>query len=139
MRSKMSTRVVAALLGAATLWLSGCLFGPFSPPANTTGASSASQTRGLNQVALRQVSPLNSQDVFPDFVQLAWTAVPGATSYDVYLGLDGTAPLVANVKDTTYQARDLLPCTAHFWRIVAMNDNGDFVSGPFWSFKTRCP
>lgn len=84
-----------------------------------------------------RLDPLAEEDIFPEFVNLRWSAVPGATMYAVYLGIDTNPPLLATVSDTRILVRDLPYCTVHQWRVVALSEE-EAVSSPTWSFKTRC-
>ncbi len=61
---------------------------------------------------------------------LAFSPVPGAASYDIYLGAGGVAPLVASGLTTnTYTATGLQPGTTYRWRVAAHAAcNPDLVS-----------
>jgi len=67
----------------------------------------------------------------------SWTAVAGATSYDVYFGagsLPGT--VTANQAGTTYNTGTLLANTTYYWQVVAKNACGDAVGSSTWTFTT---
>jgi hypothetical protein len=68
---------------------------------------------------------------------VSWTAVAGATSYDVYFGagsLPGT--ITANVTTNTYSTGTLSASTTYFWQVVAKNACGDAVGSATWQFTT---
>lgn len=122
-----------AMAGAA-LMVAGCLIPGINAPANN-GTISAGQTPGLS--AARRISPTEDQEVLPSVVQLNWTAVSGATAYDVYLGVDTLPPLIAEVTNTSIVVRDLQSCTDQYWRVVAIVGDQQ-ISSPTWSFSTSC-
>ncbi|MBI4902307.1 MAG: hypothetical protein HY820_01650 [Acidobacteria bacterium] len=65
---------------------------------------------------------------------LAWSTVPGATSYDVYFGAVNPPAMVANTSALTY-APSLAAATTYYWKIVAKNISGSSTSA-VWSFTT---
>lgn len=69
---------------------------------------------------------------------VSWSAVGGATGYDVYFGTSITPPLVStNQAGTSYTPSGcLLPGTTYYWRVVPKNDDGDATGCPTWSFTT---
>jgi len=137
----MYTRTIAARLGFRSmvggfLLLSGCII----PGVNDEQAGDQGAARRLPTiVAPRAVSPQpDAEDVQTAVLQLFWTATPGATAYDVHLGLDTNPPLVATVTGTSLVLRDLPECSTQYWRVVAVRED-DAVSSPTWKFTTRCP
>jgi len=70
---------------------------------------------------------------------LTWTAVSGATSYDVYFGagaLPGT--VTANVTTNSWTISPALAAsTTYYWKVVAKNACGDAVGSSTWSFTTN--
>lgn len=90
-------------------------------------------------VVPRPIRPaVDAEDVQQDFLLLTWTAVPGATQYEVYLGLDLNPPLIAVTRSTSLLVNDLPGCAKHQWRVVAVRDDGTRVSSATWRFTTRC-
>jgi hypothetical protein len=71
-------------------------------------------------------SPANGATGVSTSPTLSWSAVSGATSYDVYLGT-GTPALYTNTTSTSVAASGLTAGTAYSWRVVAKNSCG---SGP---------
>ena len=58
-------------------------------------------------------------------VNLSWTAVSGASAYDVYLGTSSNPPIVAKgLTGTTWPASNLSPGKTWYWRVVARRSNG---------------
>ena len=74
-----------------------------------------------------------------DFIgHLSWDAVPGATGYDVYFGVNGTSPLAKigdNVSTPMLALPDMDPLTVYYWQVVAHTPSGD-IPGPVQWFKT---
>jgi len=74
---------------------------------------------------------------------LQWQPVPGAGSYDVYLGYAGfwgnpiQAPMkvASEVTRTSYSPAILAGSTEYYWRVVANFPSGSAPS-PLWSFTT---
>jgi hypothetical protein len=60
---------------------------------------------------------------------LSWTAVNGATSYDIYFGTSPSPPFLANTTATSYNLPSLNPGTTYYWRVVAKNSTGSSNSG----------
>ena len=54
-------------------------------------------------------------------VELSWSAVDGATSYNVYVG----EAAAVSVKETTYTATDLTPATEYTFTVTAVNEGGE--------------
>ena len=74
-----------------------------------------------------------------DFIgHLSWDAVPDATGYDVYFGVNGTTPLAKigdNVSTPMLALPDMDPLTVYYWQVVAHTPSGD-IPGPVQWFKT---
>lgn len=68
----------------------------------------------------------------------SWSAVAGATSYDVYFGTSSTPPLVSTSQTiTTYTPTVcLLPGTVYYWKVVPKNANGSATGCATWSFTS---
>jgi hypothetical protein len=66
---------------------------------------------------------------------LAWNAVPGATSYEVYFGTSPAPPAVATTSGNNYAPGSLNPGTVFYWQVVAQGPGGSTAS-PVWSFTT---
>lgn len=128
----------ASMLGIGILMaaaLPGCTF---VPTEQVTAGAGTGQTARTTLTAPRRVTPTRTEGVATTFLHLTWTAVPGASAYEVHLGPDTNPPLIASVSTTSLLVRDLPECTIHYWRIVALNDE-DAVSSVTWKFETRCP
>jgi HKD family nuclease len=90
-------------------------------------------------------APLNLASNLSSTVTLTWDGGTWAHLYDIYLGTTPTPPLVAaNLKIgspvagtlETYTARNLLPGTTYYWRIVGKTWAQLAKNGPLWSFTT---
>ncbi|MGV8813729.1 MAG: GEVED domain-containing protein, partial [Gelidibacter sp.] len=68
---------------------------------------------------------------------VAWDAVPGATSYDVYFS-PGSMPasVIQNVTGTSYQTIPLAANTTYYWKVVPKNNCGNAIGVANWSFTT---
>ena len=75
---------------------------------------------------------------FNSVSSVSWSAVAGATSYDVYFGagsLPGT--ITSNVTGTAFNTGVLAANTTYFWRIVPRNSCGITTGSPAtWRFTT---
>ncbi len=68
---------------------------------------------------------------------LAWGAVSGATSYDVYFGTSSSPALYASNVASPSLALPTMPAgVKHYWKVVAKNAHGA-TSGAVWSFTTK--
>jgi len=67
---------------------------------------------------------------------LSWSAVSGATSYDVYLGASQPLPFVSNVAAGTgyTPGAPLASGVTYSWFVVARNGSSSSVPSPTWSF-----
>lgn len=127
----MRSPALCLLMFVTLFSLAGC------PLQNPPDGDAARQTPRL--VAPRPIRPaVDAEDVQTDFLLLTWTAVPRATQYEVYLGLDLNPPLIATTDTTSLLVNDLPGCAKHQWRVVAVRDDGTRVSGVTWRFTTRC-
>ncbi|OWY21034.1 hypothetical protein C7N43_00940, partial [Sphingobacteriales bacterium UPWRP_1] len=105
-----------------TSWVVNCT--PPSPPSCTTN-----------------ISPSNGQTgVSSGGTTLSWSAVSGATGYDVYFGTTSPAPtlVASNQAGTTYATGALSALTTYYWRIVPRNSGGTATGCANWSFTTNC-
>src|SRR5579863_263851 len=66
---------------------------------------------------------------------LVWSAVPGASSYDVFFGVFSNPSLVTNTVSTSYSPGTLKSNSTYFWQIVAKTSGGSAPS-PIFSFST---
>lgn len=69
---------------------------------------------------------------------LTWTAVAGATSYDVYFGA-GSLPgsVTTNVGTNSYTTPTLVANTTYYWKIVPKNACGGATGSSTWTFTTK--
>ncbi|MEM9529078.1 MAG: heparin lyase I family protein, partial [Bacteroidota bacterium] len=71
--------------------------------------------------------PLSGAQSVPTYMPLLWNAVPGAMSYNVYLGTSPAPTLTTNVLTTSF-APALAPNTTYYFRIGSLNDAGETLS-----------
>ncbi len=69
-------------------------------------------------------------------VVLNWSAGTGATSHDVYLGMNNPPALKGNQAGTSYTPSDLEYETTYYWRIDERNDEG-VTTGTVHNFTTK--
>ncbi len=124
------------VLTASLLLSGGCLIPGINDATGNGGTDGAAETEIF--IAPQRLAPLAEENVPSGFIGLAWTAVPGATEYDVFFGVDPNPPLVATVIAAGHDLIDLPECTTHYWRVVARNET-QVLSSPTWKFKTVCP
>jgi hypothetical protein len=134
-RSFQGTRTLTVLT-ASLLLSGGCLIPGINDATSGGGTEEAAQTEIF--IAPERLAPLADENVPSGFIGLAWTAVPGATEYDLFFGVDPNPPLVATVTAPGHDLIDLPVCTTHYWRVVARNET-QALSSPTWKFKTVCP
>lgn len=68
---------------------------------------------------------------------VSWSAVSGATSYDVYFQANNSNPqFVTNTASTSYNYGTLSASTQYYWRIVPKNSCGSASGCSTWSFTT---
>lgn len=113
------------------LLMGGC------PPLTTPADGDTNQTGKSLSIAPRRIAPSSDENLPTATLVLSWTAVPGASAYSVFFGVDSNPPFMVRVTNTSITVRDLPDCAPHFWRVVA--ESGDAsVSSPTWTFTTRC-
>jgi fibronectin type 3 domain-containing protein len=69
-----------------------------------------------------------SDGEYATMIRVKWTAVPGATSYEVWrseTNKPATAERVATVKETVYENTAVEPCRTYFYWVKAKNDAGE--------------
>src|SRR5579872_1165169 len=71
----------------------------------------------------------------PLSLTLSWTAVPGAATYDVYLGVSYPSQVATGLTTPMYMASMLAPNSSYIWYVVARNSSGMTTSPP-WYFST---
>ncbi|MCD4731791.1 MAG: hypothetical protein K8R74_14390 [Bacteroidales bacterium] len=59
-------------------------------------------------------------------------------TYDLYFGTDSNPPLLQfGLTDTTYHFSSLSMNSIYYWKVVAIDDLGNYIEGPIWSFDTN--
>lgn len=84
-------------------------------------------------------APANASQVAFGNVQLNWNAVPGATFYDVYVGLDGDTPSQVASVFTTQYTDQFEPGRNVQWKVVARADSCTATVSGYFFFSTSCP
>lgn len=86
------------------------------------------------------IIPANNATAVSTTGVLNWNMIPGAASYDVYLGVNSLTPTLVSVGQilTSYTpAYPLLPNTAYYWKIIPYNLAGiPVASCPIFTFNT---
>lgn len=95
-------------------------------PAIATSPNPTDSTSGICYLGTGAVNSIN------------WSAVAGATSYDVYFGA-GSLPVIltANVATNSYNTGALSASTTYYWKVVPRNSCGITAGTPtVWNFTT---
>jgi|GEM_PF-2728150 len=86
------------------------------------------------------IIPANNATAVSNTQALNWNMIPGASSYDVYLGTDSlnlTLVSVGQILTSYTPAYPLLPDTTYFWKIIPYNLAGVPVATcPVFTFNT---
>ena len=86
--------------------------------------------------AVTGLSPVDQAPLAPLTQQLAWTAAPGATSYDVAFGITNPPPVVSTGQAAvTYSPGPLTYGTTYYWRVTSKNASGS-TAGSLARFTT---
>lgn len=88
---------------------------------NTSGESSVSSVSYVVQNLPAVPTGLKAANVTVDSVDLSWSAVTGATSYNIYQN----GNLIATTTGTAYSATDLTPTTTYSFQVTAVNSTGE--------------
>ena len=78
---------------------------------------------------------------------LSWTASDSAASHEVYIGMDKDAVRTADTASPEYKGSTALGAesydpgklawhTMYYWRVDEIDDQGNTLKGPLWSFRT---
>ncbi len=85
--------------------------------------------------------PANGATNVPPMAIYQWNAVPGATSYDLYVGANSPTQLSlrsANIQSLFWSGGTLSNGTKYYWKVVAKNASGSSAAtSPVWSFTVR--
>jgi fibronectin type 3 domain-containing protein len=104
--------------------------------ASATAASATwSFTTTVTLPAPTLTSPANGATGAGASTMLAWAAVTGATSYEVYFGTASNPPLITTTAALNYSVSTPGSGTRYYWRVVAKNANASAASAT-WSFTT---
>ncbi|HLJ46993.1 MAG TPA: hypothetical protein VKU01_13340 [Bryobacteraceae bacterium] len=137
----------ASVVPVAATANSGFIFGSWT--GNVASASSASTTvtmtapqtvvanftAGQAPPAVTIFSPAQNATGVSTTVSLTWSAVVGATSYDVSFGTSASAPVVTTTTNLSYSPMNLAANTTYYWAVTAKNAFGATPSA-VWSFTT---
>lgn len=97
---------------------------PFNANGDATSCSGRSFTTTASSPAcLTSSSPATNTTTGISSQKITWSAVSGATSYDVYFGTTNPPAFAANQTALTY-APVLAPNTMYYWRVVPKNITG---------------
>jgi fibronectin type 3 domain-containing protein len=93
--------------------------------ANSNTASATTQSAGSVPA---QVTGLSATATSSSQINLSWTAVSGATSYNIYRsttsGGQGSTPFATGVTGTTYSNSGLSAATTYYYKVAAVNAAG---------------
>jgi hypothetical protein len=80
--------------------------------------------------------PANSLEYVRTSAVLGWKNGVGATSHQLYLGVNNPPDFAATLPVNSYKPDTLLPGNTYYWRVDEVNSN-DTTQGEVWSFTTR--
>jgi hypothetical protein len=80
--------------------------------------------------------PANNLEFVSTSTVLIWKKGVGATSHNLYLGINSPPTFVDSLSETSYQIQGLLPGLLYFWRVDEVNEYGT-TEGEIWTFTTR--
>ena len=112
---------------------------------NSAGSAPASTTwyfttgsGGALPVQVTLTSPANGAIGQPLQPTLSWYASTGATSYDIYLGMNYPPPKYTSVGGSTayVPGMNLMSNSTYYWYVVATNSAGQAPPSSTWSFTT---
>jgi len=115
---------------------------------NSCGSGSWSSTRGFQTICTKLVlatliSPAKGSVVLETTPTLDWSAVTGATSYDVQVCTDSSCTSVVrsvNVADSQWAVSpELTPCITYWWRVRARDACSSAPWSDAWSFVIKGP
>jgi arylsulfatase A-like enzyme len=66
---------------------------------------------------------------------LSWEAAANASSYKLYMGTE-SLKFIADLGDLSYDPGYLKSSTLYFWRVDAVNAEGEVTEGDVWAFTT---
>jgi hypothetical protein len=81
-------------------------------------------------------APANNATGVATSTTLSWSAVSGATGYDVYFGTATSPSLYASPSTSSLAVSSLSGATKYYWRVVAKNACGSGTSTATMSFTT---
>lgn len=102
---------------------------------NTSSFTTAGGDTGSSS-NLTLLSPANGATGVSLTPVMAWTAVAGATAYDIYIGTSANPGRIGSTTSTAVTVRGFASGVTYYWRISARTPNGNMTS-PVWSFQTR--
>lgn len=97
-------------------------------------ASAGSMANGAANL-ICPVPASGAVDVVAETNALTWTAIEGATSWDVYFGTNSPPSLITNLILREFNPGSLIANTDYFWKVVANKPGGTVVSD-IWRFHT---
>ncbi len=82
------------------------------------------------------ISPANGATGLPLLIYMQWSAVSGASSYDIYVGTSPSPGRIGTVYGTAVNVRGFQPGTTYYWKVVARTATG-MLSSAVGSFTTH--
>ena len=101
---RLTIVIIGALFVSVTIGGNGCLW---LGQENNSGSSVPAASTGLYQPTVP--FPPDRASGFPPNIQLSWSSVLDATTYDVYFGTAWPPPFQANIPNTIYRTRYNVP------------------------------
>lgn len=122
---------------SATVLMAGTYTVTVTATGGCTGTASVVVTINTIPACAGSPTPADASSGIPVSQVLSWSAVSGATSYDVYLGTTNPPTASVNVSGTSY-TQQLYINTTYYWYVVPKNNCGSATgcNGTIWSFTT---
>ncbi len=139
-----SPPLAATVIG--TTYLPGTLTGGLKyywrVVAKNAGSSASSATYSFTAAAPggtsgpNLMSPADGATGLPLLIFMRWSAVSGASSYDIYIGTSPSPNFIGTVYSTGVNVRGFQPGTTYYWKVVARTPAGS-LSSAVASFTTN--
>ncbi len=107
----------------------GTAYSYYVDAVNTSGQGTQSNTISLTPGSAALAAPLLSAQAYSAQVSLSWTAVTGASSYNLYRsttpGGEGATPYQVGLTSTSYSDGSLTNGTTYYYKVVAVGPGGE--------------
>jgi thiol-disulfide isomerase/thioredoxin len=132
-----ATAADATTAEAATAGLPAGATAADTSPAHAAAGAGAGSTAGTATAGAASTSGgiPNATEATPTSLTVTWDAIPGAATYAVQMSTDPSLaegswkPLSSSLKACALRKKNLAPNTAHYFRVLALDEAGQAASG----------